>query len=796
MATTPIYDQRAGRPRKAPPQGPPEVAQDDWSDPALSRLARGVLGGDTAEDDLAQEAWLIARRRGIPGRAFRSGVIRRLASRWRRSEQRRARREARAATPLGWLEPSAPLEQDELAAILASALDGLEPDQALAVRLRFLEQLDVTAIAARTGVREDTVRWRIRRGLERLRDVLERRHGGWYRLALAMLAGVALPRPERVAAPQALLAGTTGATLKVTGGVAVLCLLLVGLVATIVLRDPSAPGDSAVPAAALPSMAEPNSTQLAAVEVPAQAPDDGPDETLVIEELVGVPPPPVASAALVTLPGIAPARLHGTVHGPGGPVADALVVARMRTRFVGAQSELELGSISTDAQGRFDLGLAIGGAGPVNLTVAALGHLTQTLSCPLSLADPDPDGLEVVMTHGSSISGVLVHPSGEPMSGVRVAAAAERMEGDVVSMTTWAANYADSIRANLTSGALEQWTVTDEFGYFELRGLSERSWFIQSRDPRWRLTTAQSVAAGTRDLVLETERRHIMCLFGSLAPIGSELATTIAPIEVVFGSGRRATYDVADRLSATEHPLLRSFGQYIDVDLGDPEFEDVRNSGSVRTIRAAGMGWAEATVGGRWDGIWKGHSWIDGSPLVPVDWGARKADDKLTSAVQIRIVDDIGRPVEDEVLLLVSTGFGDKPSFSKEKVSSGYLTLTLRPGLRQLMIHEWSVRGGWPLSASVRWIESEDPDPPPFVLGRPASLEIDRPADATGEWWLELLAPGADGTPALVVRHVVTARRAVVPFLPHGDWTIRRGGGKVAVEERVAILPAQRAKVE
>ena len=58
-------------------------------------LARSILGDAMAGDDVAQEAWLAALRRGEekPSRAWLAGTVRNLAARWWRDQGRRGHRE-------------------------------------------------------------------------------------------------------------------------------------------------------------------------------------------------------------------------------------------------------------------------------------------------------------------------------------------------------------------------------------------------------------------------------------------------------------------------------------------------------------------------------------------------------------------------------------------------------------------------------------------------------------------------------------------------------------------------------
>jgi RNA polymerase sigma-70 factor (ECF subfamily) len=66
-------------------------------------------------------------------------------------------------------------ESDATAALLADALDALPTDQRAALTARVLEEQDYSAIAASSGTAEATIRKRVSRALDTLRNALEQR---------------------------------------------------------------------------------------------------------------------------------------------------------------------------------------------------------------------------------------------------------------------------------------------------------------------------------------------------------------------------------------------------------------------------------------------------------------------------------------------------------------------------------------------------------------------------------------------------------------------------------------------
>jgi RNA polymerase sigma factor (sigma-70 family) len=138
-----------------------------------------LISGDEAEDavqDAALKAWR-ALVRFVPGRPFRPWFLRIVANEARnrrRSTGRRASLELRGAADIvsGDAAPSpeaAVLAADE-AERLHSALASLPDDARLALACRYLLDLSEAETAAALGVRRGTVKSRVSRALERLRE--------------------------------------------------------------------------------------------------------------------------------------------------------------------------------------------------------------------------------------------------------------------------------------------------------------------------------------------------------------------------------------------------------------------------------------------------------------------------------------------------------------------------------------------------------------------------------------------------------------------------------------------------
>jgi RNA polymerase sigma-70 factor (ECF subfamily) len=63
--------------------------------------------------------------------------------------------------------------RNERGAVIRAALEKLNPEQRESIRLAFFEEISYAAVAQRLGVRLGTIKARIRRGLMRLREVLD-----------------------------------------------------------------------------------------------------------------------------------------------------------------------------------------------------------------------------------------------------------------------------------------------------------------------------------------------------------------------------------------------------------------------------------------------------------------------------------------------------------------------------------------------------------------------------------------------------------------------------------------------
>ncbi len=177
----------------------------------LRGLARGLLFDRSAADDVAQRALLVAlekQRRGegkgdaaggFSLRAWLAGVVRNLARQEGREARRRATREQATARPERIEAAVDSVARLELTQRVVAAVRALEEPYRTVVVLRWFDGLKPGAIAKRTGAPVETVRTRLKRALEQLRQKLDAQHGGERAQWGLLLLPTALPTAGGIA---------------------------------------------------------------------------------------------------------------------------------------------------------------------------------------------------------------------------------------------------------------------------------------------------------------------------------------------------------------------------------------------------------------------------------------------------------------------------------------------------------------------------------------------------------------------------------------------------------------------
>jgi RNA polymerase sigma-70 factor (ECF subfamily) len=196
------------QPASAPVPGPEQLLEHDAF---VRSLARHLIGDAAGAEDLAQETWVAAlehpQRHPGPLRAWLAAVLRNLAWKRRRTEERRAVRERAVTRPEPVPTGAEVLAREEQRRRLVEKVLALPEPSRSTMLLRYFRQLPPAAIANQLGEPVETVRTRIKRALERLRGDLDRENGGDRGAWLAALLPFTKEAP--VAVPTTALAGVS-----------------------------------------------------------------------------------------------------------------------------------------------------------------------------------------------------------------------------------------------------------------------------------------------------------------------------------------------------------------------------------------------------------------------------------------------------------------------------------------------------------------------------------------------------------------------------------------------------------
>jgi RNA polymerase sigma factor (sigma-70 family) len=266
-------------------------------------LARALARDEHEAADVEQATWLAAMTRPPAShsslRGWLATTTRHAFARLRRGERRRAEHEA-----------AAPLRQDaedaaELAARadmhrrLVEALVALDEPYRRTLLLRWFEARPVAEVAARTGVPLETCRARLRRGMERLREQLERDSGG----REAFLGALALLSDGERAGGEAAAPGGMAMAVGTKAAAFAAALLVAGVAVWAVAvgtPEPRVDATEAADAARSPFPRETSAprprARVEAEETTAPARDPDPPTEMPRQRPSSAPPPPAISA--------------------------------------------------------------------------------------------------------------------------------------------------------------------------------------------------------------------------------------------------------------------------------------------------------------------------------------------------------------------------------------------------------------------------------------------------------------------------------------------------------------------
>jgi RNA polymerase sigma-70 factor (ECF subfamily) len=366
----------------------------------LRRLARGLLGHhdhDLAED-IVQEAELRALERGpeAPGSlgAWLSTVTRRLALNARRARERRTHHEHLAARGESIPGADEALEGLELQRGVLEAVRALDEPYRSVVWQRYYEDRAPGEIAARLGLPLPTVKTRLRRALQRLREGLDERHEGrreaW---AAGLLPLAGRSAPIAAGSPAALTLGGGLLMKKLLVGLALVLLVWLGWRAV-----------RGEPERVAPSSPATNSVEVVAV------PEASPQAALPLAAPVRAP---LASAAAAPVERAVPATatlvVHATWEHDG---SDASGVGLTLWPAEDSLAELNARFAETGADGRVRFEAIPPGAFVL--------HTDRVLQSTLKLHAGEKRELALTLPDGLDVAGVVIDGAGQPVARAEV----------------------------------------------------------------------------------------------------------------------------------------------------------------------------------------------------------------------------------------------------------------------------------------------------------------------------------------------------------------------------------------
>jgi RNA polymerase sigma-70 factor (ECF subfamily) len=370
-------------------------------------LARALVAGDHDVDDVVQETWLAAL--GSSGseirkpRSWLASITRRRAARLHRTRASLDKRHAEAAQARQVESPHQLAARREIIQRVSSALATLPAHYQDALVLRYYEALPPREVARRLEIPVETARTRIRRGLERLREILDEEHEGGRAAWALPLAGLLGPGA----------AGTGVGTLAV-GGIVVAALLILGFVLVPILlseREPTgvqepSPTTAHVTHPTLEGRGKEEPSEAGQPEVVAGPSEEDPAPSVPAAKEDAAEPEPADTIEVVVR----------VVDEKGEPVAGLGISEQ--TRGDGGPFDITARHVGrTDATGRV----------MVRTTPTAIGFMVAKNDAwqieSGSSQRPKP-GMEVVLrvTPTIVIKGAVMNEAGEPIEGVRVLA--------------------------------------------------------------------------------------------------------------------------------------------------------------------------------------------------------------------------------------------------------------------------------------------------------------------------------------------------------------------------------------
>src|SRR4051812_27480008 len=154
----------------------------------LTALARRLVRDPAEADDVAQETMLVAlATEGPAPRRWLAHVARNIARARARSRSARSQRETQREVPAPAPSSAELAEKLEAQRLLVEAVRDLDEPYRRTILLHYWEHKTSDEIAALENIAPSTVRWRLKHGVDALRQRLDAQHGGDRRAWSALL---------------------------------------------------------------------------------------------------------------------------------------------------------------------------------------------------------------------------------------------------------------------------------------------------------------------------------------------------------------------------------------------------------------------------------------------------------------------------------------------------------------------------------------------------------------------------------------------------------------------------------
>lgn len=439
----------------------------------MRALAGALLADPDAADDVVQQAWIAAWRRppatDQPLEPWLARVVRNFASKRRRGEDRRSQHEARAPSTDPDASPGRTLEQLELQRELVDAVAQLDEPLRTTLVLRWFEGRTSVEIARLQGAPEGTVRWRLKRGLDELRQRLDKRFGGRDAWGVAF-APFAAPWDASTAAPDGAAAVSSssaapaatgvvlvGATMKFAAAALVVCAASLWWMS----EEPANGGAAVGPRVG----AERAPSVTALVDAPAQAQRAELDTSLERFD---------ANAEAAQTPATDAGASVAPVEVPPGTI-QARFVDAVGVPWAGVQVECEVNdaliTARSDSDGRVSLEVQLGS--PADQRTALLDAHRRGLGSVRIVSSVRSGGAthlgDIVLVPGAELRGRVVDARGEPVASARVGLLPAAFElGDPAGVRRRGDDEFDSHP--------DVWSDAD--GRFRFEGVAAGSWRV------------------------------------------------------------------------------------------------------------------------------------------------------------------------------------------------------------------------------------------------------------------------------------------------------------------------------